>query len=125
LGSFFDLGSIFYLLIKINWDQYNMIYFKSFSWNSFITLWFTSKFNPICGQLRPNKGPVIKRISEGKIKKNYLDKLTHYGCVYYSGCKFYDLILVDKVCYCIFISLPHVFFYLILCQFFVSAFKLG
>jgi len=69
LGSFFDLGSIFYLLIKINWDQYNMIYFKSFSWNSFITLWFTSKFNLICGQLRPNKGPVIKRISEGKIKK--------------------------------------------------------
>jgi len=57
----------------------------------------------------------MNKKSEGKIKTNYPDKLIHYGSVYYLGCKFYDLILVDKVCYCISISLSHAFlFYFIL-----------
>jgi hypothetical protein len=47
----------------------------------------------------------MKRIREGKIKINYQDKLTHYGCAYYLHYKFYDSTRVDKVCHHIFISL--------------------
>ena len=53
----------------------------------------------ICGQLRSNKGLVRKRIKEGKIKTNYLVRLTYYCRFHYPGYKFYNLTRVNIVCH--------------------------
>jgi hypothetical protein len=60
----------------------------------------------IYGQLRSIEGPTRKR----KKKTNYLVGLSHYGRIYYSGCKFYVLTQVHTVCHYLFILLS--WFYL-------------
>jgi hypothetical protein len=105
----------FCLLIKVNYYQYNMTFFKIFSLNSFMLLLFASKFNLICWRLRHNKGSFRKRIREGKWKINYPIGFNHYGYVHYSGRRFYVWTRVNIICYRFFISFT---------QFFIFTFKL-
>jgi hypothetical protein len=54
--------------------------FLNFIFNSFTTLQFTSKFNPIHDKLRLKQGPSIKKIKrKKKEEKDYPNRLTHYN----------------------------------------------
>ena len=90
----------------------------------FITLVFASRFNPICGQLGLNEGPIGNRVREGKRKINYLIGLTRYGLVHYLSYKFSVLTRIDTICLCFLISLPHFVFQFNALAFFVFTFKL-
>jgi hypothetical protein len=62
-----ELSCKFCRLIQVDRSQYNVTYFLNFILHFFITLQFNSRFNLICGQLRPKQDPIKKR-REGKEK---------------------------------------------------------